>query len=109
MKVKDRIKLQLLVFEHFKDVFTAKEIKKLFNLGEKITNFLESEDKELEVDFIPISHYSRLFSLLGFKYLNEEFDTNGWEITFWTYFVKDKTRIMLRGSLYYGNFKLVKE
>ena len=78
------------------------------DLLNKISNFLESEEISLDVDFLPILHYKQIMETLGFKYLNEEFDTNGWEITFWTYFIKDKTKIMLRGSLYYGDFKLSK-
>lgn len=67
----------------------------------------------------------------GWIYLNEEFDTNGWQVDYWAYFAKPESyltdkvmyqnkewdrgknlkesyseTLIVSGSLYYGNLKI---
>ena len=69
---------------------------------------LEDIRKEgyLSIKFAPISYYVKVLRELGFKRLEKLFDTNGWQIDFWTYFTDGENTLMISGSLYNGQFKL---
>lgn len=73
----------------------------------KIKEFLESNETELKLPFIPLEIYEALFIELGYKYYNTE--NSGWEIDFWWKYIKDNNIITLEGCLYEGNFKLIKQ
>lgn len=77
-------------------------------MKEKIKEFLESDVKELKLDILPLDDYDTILSDLGFEGDNENFDTNGWQVDFWWNFEKDDVKLMLSGSLFYGNYQLVK-
>ena len=72
-----------------------------------IKEFLESDLQEISVPMMAISEYQKLLSELG--YPKEDYECMGWEADFCLEVgngVDD--RLQLRGSLYYGNFKLIK-
>ena len=72
-----------------------------------IKEFLESDLQEISVPMMAVSEYQKLLSELG--YPKEDYECMGWEADFCLEVgngVDD--RLQLRGSLYYGNFKLIK-
>lgn len=73
----------------------------------KIEEFLKSNETELSLPFIPLEIYETLFNELGYE--NYAKDTNGWELDFWWKYKKDSDIITLEGSLYSGEFKLIKQ
>lgn len=72
-----------------------------------IKEFLESDLQEISVPMMAVSEYQKLLSELG--YPKEDYECMGWEADFCLEVgngVDD--RLQLQGSLYYGNFKLIK-
>lgn len=79
-------------------------------LQDEINIFLTQEDKTRELLRYPISTIKDALEEEG--YIMEDLDdnTNGWDVDFWYYFNKEGSpRVTLMGSLWYGDYKLVKE
>lgn len=74
-------------------------------MKEIIEAFIQSEKREITIPMVPIEEIDEVMEELGYD--QTEYNSNGWQVDFWiTYGEKEK--IYLKGSLYYGNFKLVK-
>lgn len=60
------------------------------------------------VDIIqaPIADIKSAFMAEGWTFRNDEDCINGWQVDFWYYFIKEDQKILLSGSLWYGNYKL---
>ena len=73
-----------------------------------ITNFLESDRKDIPLTYFPLKTYQDILTDLGYTF--SDTDVNVWQADFWLYFHnEDKTiRLCLSGSLWFGNFKLSK-
>lgn len=72
-----------------------------------IKEFLESDVEAISVPMLPITEYQKLLADLG--YPKEDYESTGWESDFCLEVGNEfDDRIQLRGSLYYGNFKLIK-
>ena len=72
-----------------------------------IKEFLESDLQEISVPMMAVSEYQKLLSELG--YPKEDYESFGWESDFCLEVGNEADdRLQLRGSLYYGNFKLIK-
>lgn len=77
-------------------------------IDQKIKKFLDSEDTEVELTMYPLMKYKNFFEKLGFKWLNDQGDTNGWQVDFWEYSTYKGQKFLLEGSLWYGDFKFKK-
>ena len=73
----------------------------------KIEEFVKAKVKgsKLSVPMMPIDWFGEQLKNFGFI-MDEEWDTNGWEIDFWIEFNSDSAQIKLSGSWYSGNYKL---
>jgi hypothetical protein len=84
-----------------------------------ILDFINSEETELKLDFLPLNDYAKILSELGFNTIlngslnlmndNADYDTNGWQVDFWWNFKLVDKKYCLGGSLFYGDFTLSKE
>jgi hypothetical protein len=73
----------------------------------KVKEFLESNETELKLPFIPLEIYETLFEELGYEI--EDSNTTGHEIYFSYTYSNGFENLKLKGSLYRGNFKLIKQ
>lgn len=73
----------------------------------KIKEFLESNETELSLPFIPLEIYEALFMELGYEIENS--NTTGHEVCFNYTYSNDVKSFKLKGSLYKGDFKLIKQ
>lgn len=78
---------------------------------ETLNLFLNNDNDTLQIPMQPLQDIIDIFENLGFEYLSDMYDINGWQCDFWMYFKKDNYpyQIMINGSLYYGNYKIYKE
>ena len=73
----------------------------------KIEEFLKSNETELLLPFIPLEIYEALFIELGYALLGKYYSEGDFAFE---YKYDDRPySIVLTGSLYIGNFKLIKE
>lgn len=79
-------------------------------IHETISEFLLTNENSVDLPFAPISIIEAELGKLGFDITGEVgADTNGWQVDFWYYYNhSDFGRFYLEGSLWYGDFKLVK-
>ena len=73
----------------------------------KIEEFLKSNETELLLPFIPLEIYEALFIELGYYIFVKDY--NEVDFDFEYYNKTDLKSINLIGSLYNGNFKLIKQ
>lgn len=78
------------------------------NLEKDIKEFLLNDKEELSLLYIqPINNISEILKKLGYEFVGQ--DTNGWQIDFDIYFENNLGHtLMLRGSIWYGNYDLIK-
>lgn len=78
---------------------------------ENLKEFLESDEKSLDIPMMTIPEIEEALKQYGYRYDQDSFDTNGWQVDFWAYFnhENEEDQIVLSGSLYYGDYSLVKE
>jgi len=74
---------------------------------EELETFLMSDEETLNIPMAPLDSYSTLLQSIGFQE-DDEIDTNSWSIDFSMYFNKGTDKLELDGSLYYGNWTLIK-
>lgn len=77
-------------------------------LHKEIKNFIESKKDNLSIQLYTIQDISDTLELCGYKLEDQE--TNGFQVDFWITFINEnKNKIILSGSLWYGNYNLSKE
>jgi hypothetical protein len=54
---------------------------------------------------MPIDKCITILKANGFE-VEEEWETNGWDVDFWIYLTKDNKRFLISGSWYYGNYSM---
>lgn len=80
----------------------------MIDIKQQIKEFVESFEQELALDFQPLDTFDELFRELGFKSF-DNIEINGWAIDFWRHYVHPEYgKYYIEGSLYYGNFMLIK-
>lgn len=72
-----------------------------------IEEFIKSTDEELNLPMIPTDNIDDIMQELGFLD-QDDYETNGWQCDFWKSYSNDSCNIGFNGSLYYGQFKLIK-
>ena len=79
-------------------------------LEQGINIFLNDDScKETNIEFDTLNNFIKAFQKFGFNYNKEEYDDQGYELNFDTTFENEfEQKIELRGSWFYGNFKLTK-
>lgn len=95
---------------------------KLVNRGEIITQSIRSISENLSLIMegepesfigggIALSTVVKVMESLGWKFCTYDgFDTNGWDIDYWLYFIKDEKDFSYRvsGNVYFGGIKIEK-
>lgn len=94
------------LIEQEKSIFDSGKFEDESELKEKIQIFLDSEDNELNLDFIPLTYYDKVLEELGYECIDA--DTNECDVDFWYTYLKDETEVTLDGSLWNGSFRLIK-
>lgn len=77
-------------------------------LENKILDFLNSEEKKLKFELLPIGTLEKTLNELGYK-MEPLDNTNGWQVDFWVDFrFKGEKALSISGSMYYGNLTIEK-
>lgn len=77
------------------------------SIKDVIIEFIDSEDKELELPMIPINDIDNIFKDLNFVD-NNNWSFGDWRCVFWKSYTKSNLTVEFCGSLYYGSFLLIK-
>lgn len=70
-------------------------------IKQALLSVINGEVKEVNVPMLSIMKYSQILESLGLSFYDKEI--NGWQIDFWVYFIKEKQKFYLEGSLWYSS------
>lgn len=81
------------------------------NISENLSLIIEGEPESFTCEDIALSTVVKVMESLGWKFCNYDgLDTNGWDIDYWLYFIKDEKDFSYRvkGNVYFGGIKIEK-
>lgn len=91
-----------------KEEMIAQGIRSIFK---NLSLIMEGEPESFTGGAIPLSTIVKVMESLGWKFCEYDgLDTNGWDIDYWLYFIKDDKDFSYRvsGNVYYGGVKIEK-
>ena len=81
------------------------------NISENLLLIMQDEPDSFKGEDVALSTVVKVMENLGWKFCNwDGLDTNGWDIDYWLYFIKDEKDFSYRvkGNVYYGGIKIEK-
>lgn len=81
------------------------------SISENLSLIMEGEPESFIGGDIALSTVVKVMESLGWKFCTYDgFDTNGWDIDYWLYFIKDEKDFSYRvsGNVYFGGVKIEK-
>lgn len=78
------------------------------NISENLLLIMQDEPESFSGINVALSVVVEVMKSLGWKF--DGIDTNGWDVDYWLYFIKDDKDFsyMVSGNLYYGDLKIDK-
>ena len=74
-----------------------------------IISFLNSDERELSLDIVSLDVISIVLKSLEYYENYDSYDTNGWQVDYWTSFSNYNLTLKVSGSMYYGYANIRKE
>lgn len=81
------------------------------SIFENLSLIMESEPESLISEDIALSTVVKVMESLGWKFCEYDgLDTNGWDIDYWLYFIKNDKEFSykVKGNVYFGGIKIEK-
>lgn len=74
-----------------------------------IISFLNSDERKLSLDIVPLDVICVVLKSLEYYEDDDAYDTNGWQVDYWTSFSNYDLTLKVSGSMFYGYANIIKE